>query len=34
MFAFVYLGAAFSKIVEKLAKRKEGAESESGAAAQ
>jgi hypothetical protein len=34
MFAFVYLGAAYGKVIEKLAKRKEGAEPESGAAAQ
>lgn len=34
MFAFVYLGAAYGKVVEKLAKRKEGVEPESGAAAQ
>ena len=34
MFAFVYLGAAYGKIVEKLAKRKEGDDAEPGAAAQ
>ena len=34
MFAFVYMGAAYNKIVEKLAKRKEGDEAESAAAAQ
>jgi hypothetical protein len=33
MFAFVYLGAAYGKVVEKLSTRKEGAEPESGAAA-
>jgi hypothetical protein len=34
MFAFVYMGAAYGKIIEKPSKRKEGAEPESGAAAQ
>jgi hypothetical protein len=34
MFAFVYLGAAYGKVVEKLSKRKDGSEPESGAAAQ
>jgi len=34
MFAFVYLGAAYGKVVEKLSKRKEGAEPEPGVAAQ
>ena len=34
MFAFVYLGAAYGKVVEKLSKRKEAAEPEPGAAAQ
>jgi hypothetical protein len=34
MFAFVYMGAAYGKVVEKLSKSKEGAEPEPGVAAQ
>lgn len=33
MFSFVYLGAGFTKVVEKLSKRKESPDAEAGAAA-